>query len=148
MCARPFIEVLEKVWQLSHKQNFSGRIRTHHCLPHWRGWNDGVTYVRICFFDLMTVYLVIYEYYRINMCYYNSVLCCCFRHWCSQKQLFTKGETKCLSEYDLRVDWCLGCLSGPRGFTCWISFAPVFSFIYCWDLIFALSPFYILIYMF
>ena len=24
-----------------------------------------------------------------------------------------------------------GCLSGPPGFTCWISFAPVFSFIYC-----------------
>ena len=30
-----------------------------------------------------------------------------------------------------------GCLSGPPGFTCWISFAPVFSFIYCWVLIFA-----------
>ena len=28
------------------------------------------------------------------------------------------------------------------------SFAPVFSFIYCWVLIFALSPYYILIYMF
>ena len=39
-------------------------------------------------------------------------------------------------------------LSGPQGFTCWISFAPVFSFIYCWVLIFALSLFYILIYMF
>ena len=36
-------------------------------------------------------------------------------------------------------------LSGPLGFTCWISFAPVFSFTYCWVLIFALSPFYILI---
>ena len=35
-------------------------------------------------------------------------------------------------------------LSGPR----WISFAPVFSFIYCWVLIFALSPCYILDYMF
>ena len=33
------------------------------------------------------------------------------------------------------------------GFTCWISFAPLFSFIYCWVLIFALSPFYILIYI-
>ena len=39
-------------------------------------------------------------------------------------------------------------LSGPPGFTCWISFAPVFSFMYCWVLIFALSPFYILICMF
>ena len=44
--------------------------------------------------------------------------------------------------------WCFGCLSGPPGFTCWISFAPVFSFIYCWALMFVLTPFYILIYMF
>ena len=34
---------------------------------------------------------------------------------------------------DLSIDemvgaWCFGCLSGPPGFTCWISFAPVFSF--------------------
>ena len=36
-------------------------------------------------------------------------------------------------------------LSGPSGFTRWISFAPVFSFIYCRVLIFTLSPFYILI---
>ena len=54
---------------------------------------------------------------------------------------------------DLSIDemvgaWCFGCLSGPPGFTCWISFAPVFSFIDCWVLIFALSPCYILIYMF
>ena len=34
------------------------------------------------------------------------------------------------------------------GFTCWISFALVFSFIYFSVLIFALSPCYILIYMF
>ena len=43
---------------------------------------------------------------------------------------------------------CFGCFLGPTGFTCWISFAPVFSFTYCWVLIFALSPCYILIYMF
>ena len=54
---------------------------------------------------------------------------------------------------DLSIDemvgaWCFGCLSGPPVFTCWISFAPLFSFIYCWVLIFALSPCYILIYMF
>ena len=54
---------------------------------------------------------------------------------------------------DLSIDemvgaWCFGYLSGPPGFSCWISFAPVFSFIYCWALIFALSPCYILIYMF
>ena len=34
---------------------------------------------------------------------------------------------------DLSIDemvgaWCFGCLSGPQGFTCWISFALVFSF--------------------
>ena len=54
---------------------------------------------------------------------------------------------------DLSIDemvgaWSFGCLSGPLGFTCWISFAPVFSLIYCWVLILALSPCYILIYMF
>ena len=49
------------------------------------------------------------------------------------------------------IYWCDGrglmlwLLSGPSGFTCLISFAPVFSFMYCWVLIFALSPFYILI---
>ena len=32
-------------------------------------------------------------------------------------------------------------LSGPLGFTCWFYFAPVFSFMYCWVLIFALSLF-------
>ena len=41
--------------------------------------------------------------------------------------------------------WCFGCCQAHLGFTCWISFAPVFSCIYCWVLIFALSPFYILI---
>ena len=55
---------------------------------------------------------------------------------------------KDLSIDEMVEDWCFGCLSGPPGFTCWISFAPVFSFIYCLVLIFALSPFYILIYMF
>ena len=39
-------------------------------------------------------------------------------------------------------------LSGQPGFTCWISFAPVFRFMYCRVLIFALSSFHILIYMF
>ena len=27
--------------------------------------------------------------------------------------------------------WCFGCLSGSPGFACWVSFAPVFSLIYC-----------------
>ena len=39
-------------------------------------------------------------------------------------------------------------LSGPAEFTCWVSLALVFSCIYCWNLVFALSPFYILIYIF
>ena len=54
---------------------------------------------------------------------------------------------------DLSIDemvgaWCFGFFSDPPGFTCRISFAPVFSFIYCWVLIFASPPFNILIYVF
>ena len=46
---------------------------------------------------------------------------------------------------DLSIDemvgaWCFGCCQ-TWWFTCWISFAPIFSFMYCWVLIFALSPF-------
>ena len=41
-----------------------------------------------------------------------------------------------------------GLLSGPPGFTCWMCLTPVFSFMYCLVLIFALSPFHILTYMF
>ena len=32
---------------------------------------------------------------------------------------------------DKKLIRCFGCLLGPPGFTCWISFAPVFSLIYC-----------------
>ena len=39
-------------------------------------------------------------------------------------------------------------LLGPPWFNWWISFAPVFSGMYCLVLIFILSPFYILIYMY
>ena len=49
------------------------------------------------------------------------------------------GNIYCLNWY--------GC-QAHRGFTCWISFALVFSFIHCRVLIFALSPFNILIDMF
>ena len=51
---------------------------------------------------------------------------------------------------DLQADSCtnfsaiheyLKELQFETGFTCWISFAPVFSFMYCWVLIFALSTF-------
>ena len=38
---------------------------------------------------------------------------------------------------DLSIDekvgaWCFGCLSVPPGFTCWISFAPVFNIFDYW----------------
>ena len=41
---------------------------------------------------------------------------------------------------------CFGCLSGPMGFACLISFSQAFSFMYCQVLTFALYPFYILIF--
>ena len=44
--------------------------------------------------------------------------------------------------------WCFSYLSGPPRFTCWISFAPVFSFIYCESLSLLYLLFYSLIYMF
>ena len=34
---------------------------------------------------------------------------------------------------------------GLSGFACWISFVPVFSFVCCWVLVFALSPFCVLV---
>ena len=68
---------------------------------------------------------------------------------CSPLELHTGGSDFRL--YDgshlktyLLMGWLL---SGPPGFTCWISFAPVFGFMKCWFLIFTLSPFYILTYM-
>ena len=42
----------------------------------------------------------------------------------------------------------LSLLLGLLWFACWISFAPVFSFIYCWVLIFALFPFCVLVCVF
>ena len=44
--------------------------------------------------------------------------------------LCTLTYFKDLSIYEMVGAWCFGCLSGPPGFTCWISFAPIFSFIY------------------
>ena len=48
---------------------------------------------------------------------------------------------------DLKTYLLMSCLA-HRSLTCWIYFAPVFSFIYCWVLIFASSPCYILICVF
>ena len=39
-------------------------------------------------------------------------------------------------------------LSGPPGFACWISFALIFGFVCCWVLVFALSPFCVLVCVF
>ena len=69
------------------------------------------------------------------------------RQWVGLQTLW-RFRPKNLSIDEMVGAYCFGCLWGPSGFTFWISFAPVFSFIYCWVLIFALSPFYILIYMF
>ena len=62
-------------------------------------------------------------------------------------QTLWRFRLKVLSIDDMVGVWCFGCCQAhwglPVGF-----FAPLFSFIYCWVLIFAVSPFYILIYMF
>ena len=65
----------------------------------------------------------------------------------SNFRLYGGSDLKLIYWWDGRGPM-LGCLSGPPGFTCWISFAPVFSLIYCWVLIFAISLYYILFYMF
>ena len=67
------------------------------------------------------------------------------RRWVGLLTLW-RFRLKDLSFDEMVGAWCFGCLSSPPGFTCWISFAPVFSFIYCWVLIFALSPILIYIY--
>ena len=67
--------------------------------------------------------------------------------WWVGLQTLWRFRLKDLSIDELVGALCFDCLSGPPGFTFWISFALVFSYIYCWVLIFALSPFYILIYM-
>ena len=43
--------------------------------------------------------------------------------------------------------WCFGCLSGPPGFTCWISFVPVQFYLLLSPYLCFIS-FYILIYIF
>ena len=69
------------------------------------------------------------------------------RRWVGLQTL-RQFRLKGLSIDEMVGTWCFGYLSGPPGFACWMSFAPIFSFIYCWVLIFALSPCYILIYVF
>ena len=86
-----------------------------------------------------------WQYSVIRFILYWNVL---ITQW-HQSDLYS--ETGILDWLNNEMYWtsvCFGCLSGPPGFTCWISFAPVFSLIYCGVLILALSPCYILIYMF
>ena len=52
------------------------------------------------------------------------------RRWV-RLQILKRFRLKDLSIDEMVGARCFGCLSGPPGFTCWISFAPVFSFIYC-----------------
>ena len=67
------------------------------------------------------------------------------------KEVYSGNIVECLP-----IDWCINKSTSADIdnriqkwlFTCWISFALVFNFIYCWVLIFALFPFYIVIYMF
>ena len=66
------------------------------------------------------------------------------RRWVGLQTLW-RFRLKDFSIDEMVGAWYFGCLSGPPGFTCWISFALVFSFIYCWVLIFASSPCCILI---
>ena len=47
----------------------------------------------------------------------------------SDFRLYDLFRLKGLSFDGMVGAWCFSCLSGPPGFTCWISFAPVFSFI-------------------
>ena len=68
--------------------------------------------------------------------------------WWVGLQTVWRFRLKDLSIDEMVGDWYFGCLLGQPGFTCWISFAPVFSFIYGWVLIFASSPCYILICVF
>ena len=44
---------------------------------------------------------------------------------------FRLHDSSDLSIDEISRGLMLWLLSGPPGFTCWISFAPVFSFIYC-----------------
>ena len=74
----------------------------------------------------------------------SSLIAC---RWVGLQTLW-RFQLKDLSIDEMVGTWYFGCLWGPPGFTCWISFARVFSFIYCWVLIFASSPCYILICVF
>ena len=72
-----------------------------------------------------------------------TLLSSLFARWWVGLQTIWRFWLKNLSIDEMVGAWCFGCCQA-----CWMSFVPVFSFIYYWVLIFALYPFYILIYMF
>ena len=51
-----------------------------------------------------------------------------FSPWPDEQEV---TEYSSVLRIEIQLVRCFGCLSGPPGFTCWISFAPVFSLIYC-----------------
>ena len=51
----------------------------------------------------------------------------------------SRGHTKKIHYSEYKIDLLLG----QPEFTCWVSFAPVFGFVCCWVLVFALSHFYV-----
>ena len=59
-------------------------------------------------------------------------------------------DASVLENYLLMGWWGPGALAvvRPKRVCCWISFALVFSFVYCWALAFVLSPFCALVYVF
>ena len=61
--------------------------------------------------------------------------------WWVGLQTLWRFQLKDLPFDEMVGAWCFGCCQAHTGFSYWISFAPVFSFIYYWVLIFALSPF-------
>ena len=61
------------------------------------------------------------------LCFFLS----CFTSLCARLFIFALFRLKDLSIDEMVGARCFGCFSGPPGFTCLISFARVFSFIYC-----------------
>ena len=53
-----------------------------------------------------------------------------FQRWCQGFKMGVKAKQTYLLM--IRRDLMLWLLTGPLGYTWWIPFAPVFTFIYCW----------------
>ena len=152
------------IWYLNSKLDLNLS-----CAKDFKNLNSMVTWcikwkwlLALIFFQRNSLkYFHIIKRLAITLMYYNRL----YAWWSTQSRLATLLSSFIARRWvrlqtlwlfwlkDLSIDemvgaWSFGCLSGPRGFTCWISFTPIFSFIYCWVLISALPPCYILIYMF